>query len=96
MRRLSMVLILLLAAVVLPGASSAAYNSAAAPAAGSRQADFNHDGFADLVVGVPFEDIGSISDAGAVNVLYGSAAGPTGVNDQQFCRERPAWSTPPR
>ena len=37
--------------------------------------DFNNDGFADLAVEVPFEAIGAIPDAGAVNVLYGGAGG---------------------
>src|SRR3712207_6106654 len=37
--------------------------------------DFNGDGFADLAVGVPGEDLGTDGDAGAVNVLDGSAAG---------------------
>jgi hypothetical protein len=37
-------------------------------------ADFNNDGFADLAVGVPFEGVGAVAHAGAVNVLYGSAA----------------------
>jgi len=36
--------------------------------------DFNHDGFADLAAGAPWEDVGSVGDAGAVSVLYGSAA----------------------
>ena len=31
--------------------------------------DFDNDGFADLAVGAPLEDIGAISDAGAINVL---------------------------
>src|SRR2546428_13413844 len=35
--------------------------------------DFNGDGFADLAVGTPSEDVGSIGQAGAVNVVYGSA-----------------------
>ena len=30
--------------------------------------DFNGDGFADLAVGVPFEDVGGAPDAGAVMV----------------------------
>ena len=42
--------------------------------------DFNNDGFEDLAIGVPFEDIGGIlidSDfAGVVNVIYG---GPPGL-----------------
>lgn len=37
--------------------------------------DFNGDGYEDLAIGVPSEDIGTIQDAGAVNVLYGSSAG---------------------
>ncbi len=37
--------------------------------------DFDHDGFTDLAVGVPAEDIGSAADAGTVEILYGSAAG---------------------
>ena len=44
--------------------------------------DFNNDGFTDLAIGVPGESIGSIQDAGAVNVIYGSAAGLTNVGDQ--------------
>ncbi|MCI0727775.1 MAG: VCBS repeat-containing protein, partial [Chloroflexi bacterium] len=37
--------------------------------------DFNGDGYADLAIGVPGEDVGDSIDAGAVNVLYGTAAG---------------------
>jgi FG-GAP repeat len=37
--------------------------------------DFNGDGIDDLAIGVPGEDIGSTTDAGAVNVIYGSGAG---------------------
>jgi FG-GAP repeat len=40
--------------------------------------DFNADGFFDLAVGAPGEDVGSVADAGAVNLLYGSAGGLTG------------------
>ena len=40
--------------------------------------DFNDDGFFDVAVGVPGEDVGSDNAAGAVNVLLGSAAGLTG------------------
>jgi Domain of unknown function (DUF1929)/FG-GAP repeat len=44
--------------------------------------DFNGDGFADRAVGVPLEDVGSASDAGAVNVLYGSGAGLADAGNQ--------------
>jgi hypothetical protein len=46
-----------------------------APAAQEARVDFNDDGFADLAVGAPGEDIGAAVDAGALNVLYGSDAG---------------------
>ena len=46
--------------------------------------DFDNDGFADLAVGVPVEDVGSTANAGAVNVLYGSAGGLTGAGSQLF------------
>ena len=39
--------------------------------------DFDADGFADLAVGIPWEDIGSIENAGAVTVLLGSRSGLT-------------------
>jgi hypothetical protein len=45
--------------------------------------DFNHDGFADLAIGVPFED-GTTVDSGLVQVLYGSAVGLTAVASQQW------------
>jgi hypothetical protein len=37
--------------------------------------DFDGDGFDDLAIGVPFEEFGSKTDAGAVNILYGTAFG---------------------
>ncbi|MEU1001345.1 VCBS repeat-containing protein [Streptomyces tibetensis] len=37
--------------------------------------DINGDGYQDLVVGVAGEDIGSVTDAGQLVVLYGSASG---------------------
>ncbi len=45
-------------------------------------ADFNGDGFTDLAVGVPFESLGSATDAGGVEVLYGSASGLSSAGDQ--------------
>jgi hypothetical protein len=46
--------------------------------------DFNNDGFADLAIGAPFEDVGTVFDAGAINVLYGSAANLSVTGDQVF------------
>jgi hypothetical protein len=47
-------------------------------------ADFNHDGFADLTAGAPWERVGSASLAGAVSVLYGSAGGLTVTGRRLF------------
>ncbi|KIG15360.1 putative integrin-like protein [Enhygromyxa salina] len=44
--------------------------------------DFNKDGYQDLAVGVPGEDVGGVADAGAVNVIYGSAAGLSATSNQ--------------
>ncbi|MFI6880264.1 FG-GAP-like repeat-containing protein [Streptomyces sp. NPDC050400] len=41
--------------------------------------DVNHDGYDDLAVGVDFETIGSVQNAGEVVVLRGSADGLTGT-----------------
>ena len=44
--------------------------------------DFDGDGFADLALGFQYENIGSAEDAGAVNVIYGTAAGLSSVGNQ--------------
>ena len=46
--------------------------------------DFDNDTFADLAAGAPTENVGSIVDAGAVSVLYGSASGVTSSGAQTF------------
>jgi hypothetical protein len=52
--------------------------------------DFNNSGTEDLAVGVPFEDVGAVPDAGAVNVLYGRpVTGLTGSNSQIFTQDTP-------
>ena len=51
--------------------------------------DFDNDGFIDLAIGVPGEDIGAIADAGAVNVLYGSASGLSASGGQFFSQNTP-------
>jgi hypothetical protein len=52
--------------------------------------DFNGDGFADLAVGVPFDDVapGKIND-GAVNVIYGSRVGLTATGNQVWGQNSP-------
>lgn len=48
--------------------------------------DTNGDGYADLAVGVPEENIGAKENAGGVHVLRGSKSGLTGANSQWFTR----------
>src|SRR5262245_40085376 len=50
------------------------------------RSDFNGDCFADLAVGAPGED----GDAGAVTVVYGTAAGLDGSGSQFFTQNSPA------
>ncbi|MFL5797789.1 MAG: FG-GAP repeat protein [Actinomycetota bacterium] len=74
-----------------PGVADASEDSdffGAALAAG----DFNADGFSDLAVGAPSEDLsgflgGTISDAGAINVLYGTPTGLTANGNQFFTQD---------
>jgi hypothetical protein len=51
--------------------------------------DFNGDGFDDLVVGVPLEDLGAVVNAGAVHILYGSATGLTADGNQFWHQSSP-------
>jgi hypothetical protein len=50
--------------------------------------DLNSDGYADLAVGVPFEDLSTpfatVADAGAINVFYGSNNGGLSLAATQF------------
>ena len=42
--------------------------------------DFNHDGYSDVVISAPLQNVGSIAEEGAVDIMYGSASGLTGQN----------------
>jgi hypothetical protein len=44
--------------------------------------DFNGDGYDDVAIGVPDDDVGTFTDAGSVHIIYGSATGLTSVGDQ--------------
>ncbi|HSJ52656.1 MAG TPA: FG-GAP repeat protein [Anaerolineae bacterium] len=46
--------------------------------------DFDRDGHDDLVIGVPFDDLGSNPDSGVVHVLYGSASGLIGRSAERW------------
>ena len=47
--------------------------------------DFDHDAFADLIVGIPGE--GGPARAGAVQILYGSTGGPSGDRDKVWTQD---------
>jgi hypothetical protein len=57
---------------------------------GVARGDFNGDGVGDLAIGVPDENIGNAVDAGAVNVIFGSAAnGLTAAGNQFITQDTP-------
>jgi hypothetical protein len=60
--------------------------------------DLNGDGYADLAIGVPHEDVGNpeVTDAGAVNVLYGSSDGLSAMGDQMWYQDSPDVEGTPR
>lgn len=68
----------------LPGSRSVLAAPKLCAAKPAPRVDFNGDGYADLAVGVPDEDVGGVIDAGAVNVIYGSATGLTSGGNQFF------------
>ena len=49
--------------------------------------DFDDDGYEDLAIGTPEEDIAGFVAVGAVNVLYGGASGLTSTGNQLWYRE---------
>jgi FG-GAP repeat len=93
MRRVVLVLVVLAAAsgaaAEVPPARAASTAATTAPAAELARADFDDDGFVDLAVGVPGEDVEAHDGAGAVVVLYGSDAGLTGAGAQLFHQDLP-------
>jgi FG-GAP repeat len=44
--------------------------------------DFDGDGYGDLAIGVPGEDVSDISNAGLVDVLFGTSNGPSTTRTQ--------------
>jgi hypothetical protein len=67
----------------VPGGKESVDWFGAAVAAG----DVNGDGYADVAVGVPGEELGYSDGAGMVNVLYGSRSGLTGKGAQGFTQD---------
>jgi hypothetical protein len=67
----------------VPGGKESADMFGAAVATG----DVNGDGYADVAVGVPGEELGYSDGAGMVNILYGSRDGLTGKGAQGFTQD---------
>jgi hypothetical protein len=49
--------------------------------------DFNGDGCFDLAVGIPEESIGAVTDPGAVQIFYGTAAGLSAAGNQLWSQD---------
>lgn len=62
----------------LRGLSSAGENFGLEIVAG----EFNGDGWDELAIAAPFDDVGGYVDSGSVNLVFGSAAGPTTAADE--------------
>ena len=58
--------------------------------------DFNSDGYADLAVGAPLENVGSIADAGSVTVIPGGPTGATGLGAVTWTQDSQGSSAHPR
>ncbi len=94
MRRWAVVLVagaMALVPVRSVGASGHARGSTIRGNRPSVRMDFNGDGFADLAIGVPNEAVGTVTNAGAVNVIYGSTGGlsATATPDQFWTQNTP-------
>jgi hypothetical protein len=81
MRRTVVVLVAALA-TSLAAAWPASGAPERAPESQQTLADVNGDGFDDLAVGAPTEDVGATSNAGAVTVLFGGPGGLTTAGHQ--------------
>ncbi|MEO8673152.1 MAG: FG-GAP repeat protein [Tahibacter sp.] len=57
--------------------------------------DFDNDGYDDLAIGAKGEDVGSVNEAGAVLIAYGSSVGITGARDQLVTRNNDGLTVAP-
>ncbi len=57
--------------------------------------DFNGDGYTDLAIGIPGEDVGGANDAGAVEIIYGSERGLVAAGDQLWTQDSPGMADMP-
>ena len=51
------------------------------------EADINGDGYDDVIVGAPGEDVGSLTDAGAFHVLLGSSSGAKTIGSKLYTQD---------
>jgi len=56
-------------------------------------ADFDRDGYADLAIGAPYENVSSTTDAGSVSVVYGTSTGLSGIGNEYWQQNRLDGST---
>src|SRR3954463_10785679 len=69
-------------------ATAARSSGAAAPAATAvHHPDFNRDGYADVVIGSPGDDVAGTNEAGGTWVVYGGAHGANTGNRHQYFTE---------
>ncbi|MFD5701081.1 FG-GAP-like repeat-containing protein [Streptomyces lasiicapitis] len=77
-------------ALAAGGTASAANPAPKAPKAPRTPvADFNKDGYADLVIGAPYGTVGGKESAGYVAVVYGSKSGPDHAHPRVIDRGTP-------
>jgi hypothetical protein len=56
--------------------------------------DINGDGYDELVVGIPYEGVGDVHDAGAFQLIYGSSEGLTSEGDEFWYQGNDIQDTP--
>lgn len=74
-------------------AGSSTPNPAAAAPVPAPHPDFDADGYADLAVGTPYDDDPGETDAGSVQVVYGSSQGPSILAGTQYWHQAVAGVT---
>jgi hypothetical protein len=93
----ALVAVLVLAASLAAGASPAARARPRADTTPDRpvasmspiEADFNEDGFFDVAIGAPGEDVGGAADAGAVDIFWGTPDGGLSSAPYTIVQDRP-------
>ncbi|GLY88053.1 FG-GAP repeat protein [Actinoallomurus iriomotensis] len=68
-------------------APSTAQAAVKAAPAGAKPYDFNGDGYPDLALGSPYGTVGSLTTAGFVTIVYGSASGPNTAKKQVISQD---------